>query len=530
LTFHTFAHSDCLRGTFKDQKTVSSKLDRFYLLNVPTSWDCHTPIPLVVDMHGFAGGEVNPEEQYALAGAIEFSNREQVLLVRPRSRFTYREGVKSFYWDAGGTPEIDLNIQFIRDLVTEMSQKYTIDTKKLYAMGFSNGSNMTVQLMQTSSPKFAGYAVIGGGMFDPISKVQIDPKQTRIYIADGTKDLLTPFKWSLIQLLADQGFDLSQLLDRITSSGHRLSAWHYEDLWNWFQTRDQTPDAVPENWSVTELKEAGPILAIKTDSKGQIYASTANGQIWRNSGGENWEKIYSSDSPTPLLGLCIRPNGEILAAGNNTVITSDAQGSAFRSRKFVTGTWAWANDLICNSDSILLSTFPLSYYGSDIDSLAPSQGNSQMDVFATSFAKDGSIYQVGGYGSLAISRDQGRTFEIRYSPVFLENWIYSVAQSGDVIWGAGEGGMIYQIHPESGKIDPSATSGKDFYTIAFSHDAVLGVAAGRFGSIFVTQDGGANWQDRSVPLNASFSSSLATNKGEIYLGNERGQIWKSKPK
>lgn len=105
---------------------------RHYLLHVPSSYQAGIAVPLVVNFHGF---ESNAKQEEILTGMSAKAEREGFIVVYP-------DGLDST-WYAGPGAEGEADLQFVRDLIASLESQYSIDPKRIYATGISNGGGMT---------------------------------------------------------------------------------------------------------------------------------------------------------------------------------------------------------------------------------------------------------------------------------------------------------------------------------------------------------------------------------------------------
>jgi poly(3-hydroxybutyrate) depolymerase len=162
--------------------------DRQYWLHVPASYDCNTPMPLLVDFHGTAGDV--PEEAYQTEALVAFSDANGVIVARPRSRSATVGGQSVYRWDQN-TGDLPRNVTFAKNLVTDLAARYAIDPARVYASGFSSGSNMVAQFLGDSTSPFTGLAPIAGGLWTQKALPSL-AGGPRIYAATGYRDYLWP--------------------------------------------------------------------------------------------------------------------------------------------------------------------------------------------------------------------------------------------------------------------------------------------------------------------------------------------------
>jgi polyhydroxybutyrate depolymerase len=159
-------------------------------LYVPSSYDGHTPLPLVILLHG---GGWNGQ-------LIEDYVRLRPLAQAQRFLCCYPDGTLdifgSRFWNAdfSSTPDaaafgmtnVD-DVGYFRNLIEEVARHFALDRKRVYLIGHSNGGVMAYRMACESPDLVAGIASLAGirtldhGLCAPFESVNI----LRIY---GTAD------------------------------------------------------------------------------------------------------------------------------------------------------------------------------------------------------------------------------------------------------------------------------------------------------------------------------------------------------
>ncbi len=151
---------------------------RYYLVHVPSGYDKNKPTPLVFIIHGGGG---NPEWIEAHADFTPLSDRDDVLLVYPAgtsSRFkdfmlTWNTGLTDTYADKQNFDDVGFLLKVLQDV----SSRYNVDRKRVFATGMSQGAFMSYRLACEASNKFAAVAPVAGSFsldnYHPTAPVSI---------------------------------------------------------------------------------------------------------------------------------------------------------------------------------------------------------------------------------------------------------------------------------------------------------------------------------------------------------------------
>jgi len=147
-------------------------LVRTYLIHVPPGYLNSKPISLIIALHGGFGSAVNIENQSLLSIKSDEANFIVV----------YPEGVRVLgvrTWNAGGccgaaaSFNID-DVGFIDTLIEKLSAEYTIDQKRIFATGISNGGMMCYRLASDLANKIAAIAPVAATM---VIKTVVNPSR-----------------------------------------------------------------------------------------------------------------------------------------------------------------------------------------------------------------------------------------------------------------------------------------------------------------------------------------------------------------
>jgi len=165
----------------------------------------NTPKPLVVMFHG--GGGNSKEAAYS-TNWVEKSKKEDFIIVFPNGTRPDNTKPASFSkngqsWNDGSTQSlwaVENNVDdigFIRTLIDSLKQKYKIDSKRIYATGFSNGASMTFRLGVECSDIFAAIAPVSGTLW--LENPVIENPISVLYI-NGDKDPLNPINGGEVKI------------------------------------------------------------------------------------------------------------------------------------------------------------------------------------------------------------------------------------------------------------------------------------------------------------------------------------------
>lgn len=168
------------KGKIPKDLNVNGTL-RDYIIHIPESYTGYEAYPLLLVFHGFGG---NMESSYNNSKFYELAESENFITVHPN-------GI-SAKWDAiSVTNNIDVN--FVKELITTISSEYKIDSKRIYSAGMSNGGYFSFLLACELNDKIAGIGSVTGLMFQNVLNNCTPAKSVPIIQIHGTDDGLVNY-------------------------------------------------------------------------------------------------------------------------------------------------------------------------------------------------------------------------------------------------------------------------------------------------------------------------------------------------
>lgn len=131
--------------TFAQEKIKSGGLTRNMIVYAPKNLG--TKRPLLISMHG-SNQDARYQQEHANYEAVADTAKFVVV---------YPDG-ENRGWDIGGMKDVN----FILDIIEEMSRRYQIDKNRVYLSGFSMGGMMTYHAMTKIADKIAAFAPVSG--------------------------------------------------------------------------------------------------------------------------------------------------------------------------------------------------------------------------------------------------------------------------------------------------------------------------------------------------------------------------------
>ncbi len=528
---------DGVAGSYSGQTLEVDGEERVYFLHVPDSYDCTVGLPLLIDFHGTVSGygsDTAAEEAYGQEGLISRADQEGFIVLRPRSLSSDWGGTEVFQWDIGAG-HLERNVAFARALLLDVQQRYHVQGDRLYSTGFSNGTNMAMQLSGESELGVDGYAVIGGGLWHDPGMGDLTDSDIRVWATTGYRDYMWVYQRDLVEALAEAGLPDAQLLERESDAGHELYDAYWDELWAWLDRGEGPVDgALTEGWSLDEsFPAAESLLELSATPSGELLAVGTGGGAWLWDGA-GWEEVHAPSDDEPLAGVCLQPDGAGLAAGFDHVLASDDSGLSWTETAAIpdySSTW-WdgrgrVNGLGCTEGRVTAGGYWTAASSTDggqswEPAVIEMSGGYAAQVASIRFAEDGSAVAAGYY---YVGRsDDGVSFDATWSRWDV-HWFYDAAPGSDGLWWVvGEAGTVLRSD-DDGESWEQGTAGveADLFAVDFLDDST-GLAVGAHGAAVLTRDGGESWEDVSTGLDLFLGGVRFVDDGRAVVAGEGGTV------
>lgn len=173
---------------------------RPYDVFVPSGYDAASPMPLLLLLHGYsATGDIQEAyfQMQALAEARGF------LYVHPDGTLN---PLGDQFWNAtpaccGFNSKVD-DSTYLLDIITDVSAQYSVDPKRIYVMGHSNGGFMSFRMACDHADVIAAVASLAGASFadpaacspsEPVSVLQVHGTADGTIAYEGGQILGNPY-------------------------------------------------------------------------------------------------------------------------------------------------------------------------------------------------------------------------------------------------------------------------------------------------------------------------------------------------
>jgi len=143
------------------KRIVSST--RAYSMYVPTSYSEETSIPLVVQLHGYGSAGAQQESYMKF---VPLAEEKKFIMVYPDGTI---DSTGRRFWNAADTwhsffSDVD-DDAYLLSILDEIESNYSIDAKRIYFVGHSNGGFMSYRMACSHSGRIAAIASLAGASF-----------------------------------------------------------------------------------------------------------------------------------------------------------------------------------------------------------------------------------------------------------------------------------------------------------------------------------------------------------------------------
>ncbi len=175
------------------QETINGTIthngvQRSYILYLPAVYDGMTPMPLVLNFHGYGS---NASEQMWYGDFRSIADTAGFLIVHPLGSLF--NGIT--HWNVGGftlgSTADDLG--FTALLLDSLVANYAINADRIYATGMSNGGYMSFLLGCQLSDRIAALASVTGSMTPQITSTCNPERPVPVMQIHGTNDGVVPY-------------------------------------------------------------------------------------------------------------------------------------------------------------------------------------------------------------------------------------------------------------------------------------------------------------------------------------------------
>ena len=175
---------------FVEERVIEHEgLKRSFLIYVPEN--IKENAPLVVAIHGYTS---TAKILMGYSGINQIADIEGFMVAYPQGTKDSRD---NNFFNVGYEFHSDSkvnDVNFIREIVLNLTKDYKLNSKRVFATGMSNGGDMSYLLACTSSDLFTAVAPVAGVMMKDTLENCNPEKKIPIFEIHGTKDSISKFE------------------------------------------------------------------------------------------------------------------------------------------------------------------------------------------------------------------------------------------------------------------------------------------------------------------------------------------------
>lgn len=167
----------------------SGGLTRSYLAHIPANVSTTVPSSVVLAFHG---GGSNARQMMSFCGLNEKADEAGFVVVYPSGSGRLTQALT---WNAGSCcgyarlHQVD-DVAFVEDLLNDLGKRMSLDPKRIFATGISNGAMMVYRLASELSNRIAAIAPVSGPMGTETCKAK---RPVSVMHFHGTADEFAPY-------------------------------------------------------------------------------------------------------------------------------------------------------------------------------------------------------------------------------------------------------------------------------------------------------------------------------------------------
>jgi polyhydroxybutyrate depolymerase len=158
-------------------------VSRGYLMYLPSTYRAGRPVPLVLVFHG-GGGRASGIAPHT--GFSRLAEQEGFVVVYP-------DGLEGRWNDGRGYAATHDDVGFVRVLLDTLERELSIDPRRVYATGISNGAIFSYRLACDLPGVFAAVAPVAGAMPVDLAPSCRHTEPVSVLAMQGTADPLMPY-------------------------------------------------------------------------------------------------------------------------------------------------------------------------------------------------------------------------------------------------------------------------------------------------------------------------------------------------
>jgi polyhydroxybutyrate depolymerase len=264
---------------------VVGGVERHYIYVLPASYDATMPIPVVFVFHGAGSNGASLEKSL---GFTQQQGRRYFLAVYP-------DGLDKV-WNGGRSQPTSLDsarsddVGFISALIDALSGRYSIDPRRIYATGSSNGAMFCDTLALRLSERIAAIGPVNGNLSPSVINRYQPGHSVSVISFNGTADPFVPYNGD-----ADPGH-------RLLSTPDTIAFWVRMDSCDPSPRVTNFPRAAPDDGTAVKCfdfrggRENTEVAAYVISEGGHTWPGYHTDPTWAKTAGKTAMSVDATDA------------------------------------------------------------------------------------------------------------------------------------------------------------------------------------------------------------------------------------------
>ncbi len=161
---------------------IDQKEQRTYYLHTPIADSPNHPLPLIVALHGSG---MQGKEMAEKTAFNQLADQVGAIVVYP-------DGLKQ-KWNVSGRDPED-NVAFVHNLINQVQQQRSVDSKRIYVVGLSNGGILAQKLACQAPHQIAAIATVAASLPNQFAANCQTQQPVSLLMVNGTADTIVPWQ------------------------------------------------------------------------------------------------------------------------------------------------------------------------------------------------------------------------------------------------------------------------------------------------------------------------------------------------
>ncbi len=245
---------------FPSESIEVNGIKRTYIVHMPPAYKSGTALPLVFVFHG---GRTPAQNMIRYTRMNDIADREKFIVVYP-------QGLNNQWNDGRKNAPANDDVGFIRALLDHLEATQSIDKRRIYATGISNGGMFAQRVACELAGKITAVASVAASMPEDFASQCKPTAPISVLMIHGTDDPLVPYNGGSLAGSTDIG-------GRVWPVADMFRFWAKQDRCTVQSTTEMLPDRDPSDGTRVRHERYSPCGA---GAGVELYTIEGGGHTW----------------------------------------------------------------------------------------------------------------------------------------------------------------------------------------------------------------------------------------------------------